>query len=99
MAAQQSPQALPYEVEQPLGAGKKSSAEIGGMGTATAALEQRDAKPALERSNCLRHRGLGKTYQRRCAADAVVPRHGLEHAQLPEAGEVLGGLHGNLRHL
>ena len=62
MATQQSPQALTYEVEQALGAGEKYLAEICGMGTAAAALEQSDAKPAFKRSNRLRHSRLGKTH-------------------------------------
>ena len=98
MAAQQSPQALPYEVEQALGASKKYLAEIREIGTAAAALEQRDVKPAFERSNRLRHSGLGKTHQRRRAANALMPGHGLEHVQLPKAGEMLGGLHVSLVH-
>src|SRR5690349_24251654 len=94
--AEQSPQALPYEVEQTLGAGKEYRAEIREIGTAAAALEQRDAEPAFERSNGLRHGGLGKTDRRRRAADALMPGHGLEDMQLPKAGEMLSGLHGSL---
>src|SRR5258706_16132903 len=96
MAAQQTAQALPYEVEQALGAGKEDLAGIRQIGTAAAALEQRHAKPAFERSNRLRHSGLGKTHQRRRAANALMPGHGLEHVQLPKAGEMLGGLHSSL---
>ena len=58
MATQQSPQALRDEVEQALGASQEYLAEIGEMGTAAAALEQRDAKPAFEQSNRLRNSGL-----------------------------------------
>jgi hypothetical protein len=57
MATQQSPQALPNEVEQALGASEEYLAEICEIGTAAAALEQRDAEPAFERSNRLRHSG------------------------------------------
>src|SRR6266436_6579175 len=67
MATQQSPQALPHEVEQALGASQQYLAEIREIGTAAAALEQRDAKPAFERSNRLAHSGLGKTHRRRRA--------------------------------
>src|SRR5712691_7965431 len=95
MAAQRSPQALPYEVEQALGASQEYRAEICEIGTAAAALEQRDAKPAFQRSNRLRHSGLGKTHRRRRAANALTPGDGLEHVQLPKAG-ILGGLHGSL---
>src|SRR5438477_5613631 len=95
MAAQRSPQALPHEVEQALGASEEYRAEIREIGTAAAALEQRDAKPAFKRSNRLRHGGLGKTHRRRRAANALMPGDGLEHLQLPKAGE-MGGLHGSL---
>lgn len=90
MATQQSPQALPYEVEQALGANEEYPAEIREIGTAAAALEQRDAKPPFERSNRLRHGRLGKIHQGRRAANAPMPGHGLEHVQLPKAGEMLG---------
>src|SRR6266436_832134 len=95
MATQQSPQALPYEVEHALGASQQYLAEIREIGTAAAALEQRDAKPAFERSNRLAHSGLGKTHRRRRAANALMPGYSLEHMQLPKAGE-MGGLHGSL---
>src|SRR6266566_3853297 len=95
MASEQSPQALPYEVEQAPGASQEYRAEICQIRTAVAALEQRDAKPAFERSNRLRHSGLGKTHRRRRAANALMPGDGLEHLQLPKAGE-MGGLHGSL---
>jgi hypothetical protein len=93
VATQQSPKALPQEVEQALGASEEDVAEIRGVGTAADTLEQRDAKPAFERSNRLRHSGLGKTRRRRGAADALMPGHGLEHAQLPKAGKMPGALH------
>src|SRR2546423_7146231 len=95
MARQQSPQTLLQEVEQALGASKEYRAEIREIGTAAATLEQRDAKPAFERRNRLRHSGLGKTRRRRRAANALMPGDGLEHVQLPKAGE-MGGLHGSL---
>src|SRR6266567_5397094 len=95
MATQQSPQALSDDVKQALGASQEYLAEIREIGTAAAALEQRYAKPAFERSNRLRHSGLGQTHRRRCAANALMPGDGLEHLQLPKAGE-MGGLHGSL---
>ena len=86
VATQQSPQAAAQEVEQALGSREEDIAEIRGIGTAADALEQRDAKPAFKRSNRLRHGRLGKTCRRRGAADALMPGHGLEDAQLPKAG-------------
>ena len=48
IAAQQSRQALPYEIEHARGASEEYLAELCSLGAATAALEQPDAKPAFE---------------------------------------------------
>src|ERR1700759_3726092 len=96
MGSEQLPQSLCDESEQTLDAGEQDFAEIRRIRTAAATLEQRDAITAFQRSNGQRYGVLGKTYQQRCAANALMVRHGFEHVQLPKAGEMLDGLHGSL---